>query len=107
MTNQTDQTEPNGNLSGHILPTSATMVGVCMTVISIIKLTKVGHKMAGVTDQVLAFDSLLFLASAISSYLSIRLTERSEWLERVADQVFLLALLLMTISAFLLVYEIV
>lgn len=101
------QKQPNGNLSGHILPTSATMVGVCMTVISIIKLTKVGHKMAGMTDQVLAFDSLLFLVSAISSYLSIRSVRRTDLLERVADLVFLLGLLLMTISAFLLVYEII
>ncbi|MGE5027975.1 MAG: hypothetical protein ACM3JK_05830 [Betaproteobacteria bacterium] len=101
------QKHSNGNLSGHILPTSATMVGVCMTVISIIKLTKVGHQMAGVTDQVLAFDSLLFLASAMSSYLSIRSTNRFEQLERTADQLFLLGLSLMAISTFLLVYEIV
>ena len=42
------------NLSAHILPTSATMVGVCMTVISIVKL--IGPKMAlGRVDQLLAF----------------------------------------------------
>ncbi len=101
------ENQPNSNLSGHILPTSATMVGVCMTVISIIRLTRFSHKMEGMTDQILAFDALFFLASAIASYLSIRSADRAEWLERIADQVFLAGLSLMTISAFFLVYEIV
>ncbi|WP_264080444.1 hypothetical protein [Polynucleobacter paneuropaeus] len=36
---------PN-NLSGHILPTSGAMLGVCMTVISIVKLTQTNRGIA-------------------------------------------------------------
>jgi hypothetical protein len=94
------------DLSAHILPVSATMVGVCMTVISILILT--GRDLSGtVADDILAFDSLLFLVSAMISYLSIRSrSQRSERLERVADGCFLLGLSLMVLSTFLLVYKI-
>lgn len=95
------------NLSAHILPTSATMVGVCMTVISIVKL--IGPKMAlGRVDQLLAFDSAIFMASAGFSYFSIRYGEDDKhysWFEKAADIAFMQGLVLMTVTGFLLAYE--
>lgn len=93
------------NLSGHILPTSATMVGVCMTVISIIKLLESGTKIGVITDQLLAINTVLFLLSALFSYLSIRSAARSEQFEKAADLLFLMGLFIVAISSIILAFE--
>ena len=90
-------------LSGHILPTSATMVGVCMTVVSIIRLLHLQH-FATVVDRLLALDSVVFLFSALLSYLSLRRSERIE-LEGYADGAFMTGLALMSICSILLAFS--
>ena len=97
---------PN-TLSGHILPTSGAMLGVCMTVISIVKLTQTNRGIAYWVDDLLALDALIFLASSIFSYLSIRSNSRKVYFEDIADKFFMLALLCMGAAVLLLTYEIV
>jgi hypothetical protein len=92
------------NLADHILPTSATMVGVCMTVISIVKLSK----RAGISnyiDEILAIDSAIFLLSVFLSYLSLRSAGLTRRLEAFADNTFIIGLALMVISGFALSFE--
>ncbi|NJD35166.1 MAG: hypothetical protein FIA96_10100 [Betaproteobacteria bacterium] len=91
-------------LSSHILPTSATMVGGCMTVLSIAKLLEERTR-RGIVDETMAFDSLIFMFSAIFSYLSIRSSRQAERLERIADLAFMGGLMLMVAAAFVLAYE--
>jgi hypothetical protein len=95
------------NLSGHILPTSGAMLGVCMTVISIVKLTQTNRGIAYWVDDLLALDALIFLASSIFSYLSIRSNSKKVYFEDIADKFFMLALLCMGAAVLLLTYEIV
>jgi multisubunit Na+/H+ antiporter MnhF subunit len=97
----------DNNLSGHILPTSGAMLGVCMTVISIVKLTQSNRGFASWVDDVLALDALIFLTSSIFSYLSIRSKSKKVYFEDIADKMFMLALILMGASVLLLTYEIV
>jgi hypothetical protein len=59
------------DLSQHILPTSAQLVGVCMTVISLVKLLHIGQA-GSLLDKLLAIDALLFTISAALSYASMR-----------------------------------
>lgn len=92
------------NLSSHILPTSATMVGVCMTVISIIKFFAAG-KATVVADKLLAFDNVLFLLSTLFSYLSMRSETVTGRLEKIADVTFLLGLTVMVGTSFILAFE--
>ncbi|MFO1436317.1 MAG: hypothetical protein U1F34_08220 [Gammaproteobacteria bacterium] len=95
----------NGVLSKHILPTSATMVGVCMTAVGLAKLWET-HQPTHI-DEVMAFDGLLFLTSAVSSYLSIRYNNRmSLTLEKVADRIFMIGLCVMVITSFAFAYSI-
>jgi hypothetical protein len=94
----------NDNIASHILPTSATMVGVCMTVLSIAKLVEGQTEHPYIIDELMAFNSLMFLLSAGLSYLSIRNQRLHVKLERVADHLFMGGLTLMTISAFLFTY---
>lgn len=81
------------------------MVGVCMTVISIVKLLHIGRAGTWI-DKLLAIDSLAFLASAAFSYLSMR-SIALEQLEKRADRAFMLGLIGMAICAFLLAFELV
>ncbi|MFI3185041.1 MAG: hypothetical protein QX198_03595 [Methylococcaceae bacterium] len=94
------------NLSHHILPNSATMVGVCIMVISIVKNMNPGLT-SYLIDKALAIDSLLFMVSALLSFSSIRLEQSTEQLERWAEMIFLLGLVSMTLITVIFSFEIV
>jgi hypothetical protein len=97
-------TAGNG-LSAHILPTSATMIGVCMTVLSIGHLGPHGgiHE---IIDKLLAVDALVFLASALLSFMSMRSGERRARREAQAELVFVTGLALLALGAFALAFAI-
>lgn len=92
-------------LSSHILPTSATMVGVCMTVLSIGRLSEAG-RLGMIIDKLLAADALLFLFSAVLSFLSIRVAVRARRMESWAEELFLLGLILITLAAVMIAFAI-
>jgi hypothetical protein len=93
------------DLSQHILPTSAQLVGVCLTVISLVKVLHIGQ-VGSLLDRFLAVDALLFTISATLSYAAIRRTESAK-LERYADQLFMLGLLELGGCAVLLAFELI
>ncbi len=95
---------PKNRLADHILPTSATMVGVCITVISVAQLIP-KHGISRSADELLAFDSLLFMSSATLSYFSIRRPVSTTNYERLADVIFLIALALMVVIGFIVSFE--
>lgn len=88
----------------HILPTAATMVGVCMTVISIAKLSQ-ATPMRHIADKFLGFDALMFLASVLLSYASLRTARWEKRLEGYADLVFLGGISLMTVTGVIVAFE--
>jgi uncharacterized membrane protein SirB2 len=94
-----------GGLSAHILPTSATMIGVCMTVLTIGHLTASGQ-IRWLIDKLLALDALLFLASAVMSFMSLRVRTGRRQLELRAEWVFIVALALLAFAAIVLAFEI-
>lgn len=94
----------NNDLSHHILPNSATMVGACIMVISIVK--SLNPNLANyLIDKALAVDSVLFMVSALLSFSSIRAGQSSASLERWAEIVFLLGLASMTIITLVFSFE--
>jgi hypothetical protein len=96
---------PKANLSAplesdiciHIFTVSAGMVGVCLTVIGILHIIITNRNIDTFVDDFLAIDALLFVTSCVLSYWAIRTRSvyRMRRLERIADGIFLLALLLM------------
>jgi hypothetical protein len=95
------------SLSRHILPTSGTMIGVCTTLIGLVKVVE-GRIGPSHVDEYAAFASLLFLASAATSYLSIRNIQKqalSKRLETIADQCFLVGLLSIVLIGLFFAYE--
>jgi len=92
-------------LSQHILPTSAQLVGVCVTVISLVKALHIGQ-VGSLLDKLLAIDALLFTLSAVLSYVSLR-GGKFAHLEKNADQFFMLGLVELGLCAILLAFEII
>lgn len=90
-------------ISHHILPTASALVGICMTVISVMQLLPKNAVLPW-TDKILAIDSLIFLASAIFSYRSIR-NSGSEAMENYADWLFLIGLGIMALAGVLVSFE--
>jgi hypothetical protein len=96
-------------LSKHILPSSGTMIGACATLIGLVKVVE-GRIGPSRVDEYAALVSLLFLASAIASYVSIRHSNRpylSGRCELVADQCFLLGLVGIAVVTLFFAYEII
>lgn len=91
-------------VSRDILPTAATMIGVCITTISLIKLLE-HFKGVVFADEILEVDSLLFLVSAFVSYVSMRMDQKLKGLETAADIVFLVAMGVMVIAIIILGIE--
>lgn len=86
----------NNNLSQHILPSSATMIGVCITALSIIKLARFSG-LAIWLGHLLALNSLVFLTSGMLSYAAMR-SSRSARQEQYADIAFIFGLILLSLS---------
>lgn len=94
-------------LSRHILPTSATMIGICTTFIGLVKVVEARIGPSHV-DEYAAIAALLFLISSLASYLSIRFSDRKQLgarCEKLADQFFLVGLFSITVIAMLFAYE--
>jgi hypothetical protein len=92
-------------LSAHILPTSATMIGVCMTVLSIGHLGRAGE-LRLVLDKLLAMDALVFLVSALLSFMSMRAHVSRARYEARAELVFIGGLGLVAAVAVVLAFAI-
>ena len=88
----------------HIFTVSSAMVGVCLTVIGLVRVVITFGNADTLADDLLAGDALLFLVSCFLSYGALRSrgVRRMHRLERVADGAFTLAMLVMVaICAFL------
>lgn len=92
------------DVSQHILPVSATMVGVCMTVITVMQLAP-KNAVSSVSEKLLAIDSLLFLISTLLSYLTVRPKQYNEFAELWADRLFLMGMILMVLISFFVAFE--
>ena len=102
---QAAATMPPVSVSSHILPTAATMVGACMTVLSIGRLSHAG-RLGIVVDKMLAFDAVIFLVSAVLSFVAIRMVPGPERLEMWAEELFLPGLVLSAIVAVVIAFAI-
>lgn len=97
------------DISIHIFSVSAALLGVCLTVISVVRVVITATKINTLADDILAGDALFFLASCLLAYWAMRTrTERRmHAVERIADVVFIGGLLLMAIACGLITYAIV
>ncbi len=109
-----DQKEPSKefidvDITIHIFAASATLVGVCLTVISLFIISRRLSQVKSFGEQVLAFDALLFLTACILSYMALRRRRMGKYrrLEKIAEEVFFFALALMALICIFIVFELV
>lgn len=95
-----------GDICIHIFTVSSAMVGVCLTVIGLVRVVITLGKADTFADDLLAADALLFLASCFLSYAALRSrgTRRMHRLERIADGIFIVAMIVMVIICAFLTY---
>ena len=92
------------NICIHIFSVSAAMVGVCLTVIGLIRVVITLGRADTIADDLLAGDSVLFLTASLLSYTALRTqsARRMKKFERWADWLFISAMMLMVgICAFI------
>lgn len=97
--------DSNPGIANHILPTSATMTGVCVTVISIVRLTEATRHISTMIDNVFAMTGLVFLISCFLSYTSMRSPRLAGRLEKYADVFFMVGLSMTVVGGFMLAFE--
>jgi hypothetical protein len=79
----------------HIFTVSSAMVGVCLTVIGLIRVVITLGTADTLADDLLAADALLFLISCLLSYWALRSRglRRMHRLEKIADAIFIIAMI--------------
>lgn len=92
-------------LARDILQNSTTMVGVCMTVIGLVRVFKAVGLKETLVDDALAINSLFFLGSAFFSYMALRFERNTRRLENIADTLFLTGLTLIVGIAFIFAFS--
>jgi hypothetical protein len=106
------QRDPNTHLEHdiciHIFTVSSAMVGVCLTVIGLIRVVITLGRADTLADDLLAGDALLFLISCLLSYWALRSRglRRMHRLEKIADGIFIIAMIGMVIVCALITYTI-
>ena len=108
MSEQASQRQLEADISVHIFSVSAALVGICLTVIGLIRVVISTSKVETLVDDFLAADAVLFLLSCLLSYWALRTRSlyRMHRVERVADAIFLLGLFLMVLICGFVAYAI-
>jgi cytochrome c oxidase assembly factor CtaG len=105
------QTNPGKHLEKdiciHIFTVSSAMVGVCLTVIGLIRVV-ITLGSDSLADDLLAGDALLFLIASLLSYWALRTrnVRRMHRVERLADATFIVAMIFMTVICGLITYSV-
>jgi hypothetical protein len=96
--NMTPKIDLDQDICVHIFTVSAAMVGVCLTVIGLLRIVISIQKIDTLADDLVAANALVFLAACFSSYWALRTrsSRRMHRLEHLADGLFLVGLGLMT-----------
>jgi len=97
----------NNNISKHILPTSSNLLGICFVILNFVKLWKVGRVETLIIDKVIVVAMLFFLAASLLSYSSMRSVHKAGAYERIADTIFLAGLVLLTLIALVMAFQLI
>ena len=92
----------------HIFSVSAALVGVCLTVIGLLRVVINTSKVETFVDDFLVLDAIFFLLSCLLSYWALRTRSlyRMHRVEQIADTIFLLGLFVMVLICGAIAYAI-
>jgi hypothetical protein len=93
----------NGNtLCNHILTASSNLLGICFVLVSIIRISGLNHKT--LLDEITSIAIVLFLASSILSYASIRSVDHQVSYEKAADTIFITGLTFLSLVSIVVMF---
>jgi magnesium-transporting ATPase (P-type) len=95
----------NNSVAYHILPTSSNLLGLCFVILSFMRITKMG--LETIIDELVSTAIFVFLISSVMSYAAIRSVNKADYYEKIADIIFLVGLVLLTVTAIIIVFEII
>lgn len=109
MTDERSRARLDENVAAHIFTVSAALVGVCLTVISLFRISDRLRDVSNVGETLLSIDAMAFLTSCILAYIALRTQKREpqQRIDRCADVLFLAGLVLMALVCALITYELV
>lgn len=93
------------NVSHHILPTAANLLGICFLIVTFIKAS--GLKNKTVLDDFAGLGIIIFLFASIFSYAAMRSATKAEVYERIADLIFISGLGLMAFITLIIAFEVI
>ncbi len=92
----------NREIASHIFNGSITMIGICITVIALFRIMKIN--LQTYADEILAIDTVVFIASSLFSYSALRKKDNAR-MERVADYLFYTGMFVMLVVGGLIVFN--
>lgn len=93
--------EDDKKIASYVFSGSNTMVGVCITVITLFRIMKTG--LQTYADEVLAFDISVFIVASILSYAVLR-KEENKRLEKWADLFYYAGMIIMFFVGLMIIY---
>ena len=97
--------EDNSNRSPHILNTSANLLGFCFIVLTSVKISNFTE--SSYIDEGAALAIIVFMNSCLMSFLSMRNKANAKKLEKLADLLFLIGLIVLFVTTLLIVFNII
>jgi len=95
-----NQPSDNREIAHHVLSGSTTMIGVCITVITLFRVLKAS--MSTYADELLGIDNFIFIAAALFAYSALR-KDNNARLEWWADRLFFVGMIVMLIVGLMIV----
>jgi hypothetical protein len=108
MPNELSRKALDEDMSVHIFTVSATMVGVCLTAIGLIRVVITIRHVETLIDNLIGLDAMLFVLSGLLSYWALRSRKRDRLfhIEVIAERVFIAGMILMGLASLTLVFGI-
>ena len=98
--------DPQNEKSPHILNASSNLLGICFIVITSLKVMNISHKT--IIDEITVVAIILFMASCVLSFLSIRGKRRATvLLENIADYTFIGGISLLFVTTLLFSFNVI
>ncbi len=94
------RTDLDEDICVHIFTTSAAMLGVCMTLVGVIRIITAVRQVNTIADEIFSVNAMIYLSSCLFAYWSLRTKryKRNHVLERLADGLFLFGLVVSTVA---------
>src|SRR5258708_29679916 len=97
----------SNNKSEHILNTSSNLLGFCLVVLTSLKISK--YNAVSIIDELTGVGTIFLIVSSILSFLSIRSGKEniSVRYEKIAENIFIIALVLVFLITFMIAFSII